>query len=99
MRLSGVELAPLAGPHDLDGVGDCSWPVKALPECIAHEGARRRVVAADSGVDVPDQLLALGNGDAALHDSRRAMLVQFVVDHDERHGPPGDASRLGAVRG
>ena len=66
MHLPGIELAPLASPHDLGGIGNCSGPVEALPERIADEGARRRVVTADSIVDVPDQLLALGDGNASL---------------------------------
>jgi hypothetical protein len=39
-------LAPFAGGHDLVGVSDRSGPIKALAECVAHESARRRVVAA-----------------------------------------------------
>ena len=62
----GVKLAALAGLHDLVGVGDCGGPVEVLPKCIADEGARHRVVTANSGMDVLDQLLALGNGDAML---------------------------------
>ena len=66
MRLPGVELAPLASPHDLGGIGNFSGPVEALPERIADEGARRGVVTADASVDVADQLLALGDGNASL---------------------------------
>ena len=40
VRLSCVELATLAGPHDVGGVGDHGGPVKALPKRITHEGAR-----------------------------------------------------------
>ena len=36
--LSSVGLATLAGPHDVSGVGDRGGPVKALPECVTHEG-------------------------------------------------------------
>ena len=64
--LPGVELATLTGPHNISGVGDCCGPVEALSKRVAHEGARRGVVAADASVDDPDQLLALGDGDAAL---------------------------------
>ena len=66
MHLPNIELAPLAGPHDLSGIGDCSGLVETLPERVAHEGAWRRVMAAGSGVDVPKQLPTLGNGDATL---------------------------------
>ena len=99
MRLSGVELAAPVGLHDLGGISDCGGLVEALPECVADEGARCRMVTTDSSVDVPDQLLALRNGDASLHDSRGAALVQLVVDQDKRLGSPGNASRLSAVRG
>ena len=60
--LPSIELTAFAGSHDVRGVGDCSGPIEALPECVAHEGAWRGVVTADSSVDVPDQLLALGDG-------------------------------------
>ena len=73
MCLPGVELAALAGSHDVGGVGDYGGLVEPLPKCIAHEGARRGVVTVDSSVDVPDQLLALGDGDAMLQNARGAM--------------------------
>ena len=69
MHFSSVELATLAGPHDVGGIGDCGGPVKALPKRITHEGARRGVVTADASVDVTDQLLALGDRDAALQNA------------------------------
>ena len=72
---SSVELATLASPHDFSGIGDCCGLVEALPERIAHEGARRRVVAANSSVDVSEQFPALENGDAALQDARGAVFV------------------------
>ena len=52
VSLLGIELAALAGPHHVGGVGDRSVPVKALLKCVAHEGAQRNVVTADAGVDV-----------------------------------------------
>ena len=99
MRLRGVELATFASLHDLRGVGDCNWPVETLPKRITHEGAWRRVMATYSGMDVSKHLPTFGNGDAMLQDSRGAALVQLPVDHNERLGPPSDASRLSAVRG
>jgi hypothetical protein len=50
--LAGVELAPLAVAHNLVSVGDCGGPVEALAECVAHEGARHRMVASHARVDV-----------------------------------------------
>ena len=73
--LSSVELATIAGPHDVSGVGDRGGPIETLPKCITHEGARRNVMAADAGVDVANQLLALGDGDASLHDAGGTALV------------------------
>jgi hypothetical protein len=67
--LAGVELAPFAGAHDLAGVSDRSWPVEALAERIAHEGAWRRVVSAHARVDVPEELAPLRNGYAPLQDA------------------------------
>ena len=99
MSLPGVKLAALAGPHDISGIGDRGGPVKTLPKCVAHEGAWRSVVTAKASVDVSDQLLALGDGDALLQNTRGTALVQFVVNQDEGLGPPGDAPRQSAVRG
>jgi hypothetical protein len=41
----------------------------------------RGVVTAVASVDVTDQLLALGDGDASLQDARGTVLVQFVVEN------------------
>src|SRR6185312_15514930 len=48
MCFSSIELAPLAGPHNVSGVGDCSGPVKALSKRVTHESAWRGVMAADA---------------------------------------------------
>ena len=72
---SSVELATLASPHDVGGVGDRGGPVKTLPKRIAHEGTWHGMVAADASVDVADQLLALGDGNASLQDPRGTALV------------------------
>jgi len=93
MCFSSIELAPLAGPHNVSGIGDCGGPVKALSKRVTHEGARRGVVTADASMDVTDQLLALGNRDAALQDARGTAFVQLSVDHNERLGPPSEAPR------
>ena len=75
MCFSSVELATLAGSHDVSGVGDRGGLVETLPKCVTLEGARRSVMATDAGVDVADQLLALGDGDASLQDTRGTTLV------------------------
>jgi hypothetical protein len=91
VSLAGIELAPLAGAHDLVGISDHGGPIKALAECIAHEGARRRVVATYARVDVSNKLKAVGNGNAPLQDARCASLVQLAVNYGERLGHPSDA--------
>ena len=69
VHLAGIELATLAGPHDVGGVGDCGGPVKALSERVSLEGTWRSMVTANAGMDVPDQLPALRNGNASLQDA------------------------------
>jgi hypothetical protein len=59
-------LAPFAGAHDLVGVSDRDGPIKALAERIAHESARRQVVATHARVDVSNKLATVGDGDALL---------------------------------
>jgi hypothetical protein len=78
--LAGVKLAPFAGAHDLAGINDRSGPVEALEECVAHESAWRRVVAAYTRVDVSKELAPLRDGYASLQDARRGALVQLAVD-------------------
>ena len=75
VRLSSIELATLTGPHNVGGVGDRGGPVKALLKRVTHESAWRGVMAADASMDVADQLLALGDGNATLQDTRGATLV------------------------
>jgi hypothetical protein len=67
--LAGVKLAPLASAHNLAGVSNRGRPVEALAECVAHEGARRRVVAAHARVNVSEELAPLGDGYAPLQDA------------------------------
>ena len=73
--LSSLELTTLAGPHDVSGIGDRGGPVKTLLKRVTYEGSRRSVVATYASMDVADQLLALGNGDASLHNARGTVLV------------------------
>jgi hypothetical protein len=50
-------------------------------------------------VDVPDELTALGYGDALLQDTGRGALVQLAVDEGELLGHPGDTRSYGPIRG
>jgi hypothetical protein len=83
ISLVGIELAPLAGAHDLVGISNRGGPIKALAERIAHKGARRRVVATYTRVDVSNKLMAVGDGDAPLQDTRHGALVQLAIDYGE----------------
>jgi hypothetical protein len=69
MRLYCVELATSVGPHDPGAVGDCGRPVKSLPEGIADEGPRHRVMPAIPRVDLGQQFLPLADGYTPLEDS------------------------------
>jgi hypothetical protein len=67
--LAGVKLAPFAGAHDLAGISNRGRPIEALAECVAHEGARHRVVVAHARVNVSKELAPLGDGYAPLQDA------------------------------
>jgi hypothetical protein len=77
--LAGVKLAPFTGAHDLVGVSDRSGPIKALAERVAHESARRHVVAAQARMDVSNKLTVVGDGDAPLQDAKGGVLIQLTV--------------------
>jgi hypothetical protein len=83
MSLACVELTPFAGAHNLVSIGNCCGPVEALAECVAYEGVRRRMVAAHARVDVSNEFLAVGDGNAPLQDARHDVLVQLAVNHGE----------------
>jgi hypothetical protein len=97
--LARIELALFAGPYNLIVMGDRCGPVEAMAERVAHEGVRCSVMAAHGCVDVLDELLTVGNGDASLQDPGCGTLVQLAVNHGERFGLPGDAPDLGPIRG
>ena len=80
VHLSSVELATHAGLHDVGGVGDRGGLVKALSKRVTHDGARRGVMTVGASVDVTDQLLSLGDGDASLQDARGTAFVQLIVN-------------------
>jgi hypothetical protein len=84
ISLAGVELALFAGAHDLVGVSGRGGPIKALAKRIAHEGARRCVMATHARMDVSDKLATVGDGDAPLQDARRGALIQLAVVYPAR---------------
>jgi hypothetical protein len=63
----GVKLATFAGAHT--GISNRCRPIEALAGCVAHEGARHRVVAAHAYVNVSKELAPLGDGHASLQDA------------------------------
>jgi hypothetical protein len=73
-------LAPFIGAHDLAGVGDRGWPVEALVERVAHEGARCCVMAAHTRMYVSEELAPLRDGHASLQDAGGGALVQLIID-------------------
>ena len=90
----GIELASFACTDDFFRVAQGCWLVKSQSERLSDQGAWRSMVSADPGMYLEKELLALGNGDA-LHENanlRRAALVEFAVDYNERLGPSGDAT-------
>jgi hypothetical protein len=68
---------------DLIGISDRGGPIKALAEHVAHEGARRRVVATYTLMDASNKLTAVRDGDAPLQDTRPGALVQLAIDYGE----------------
>jgi hypothetical protein len=97
--LAGLKLAPLTGAHDLVDTSDRGGPIEALVERIAHEGARRRVVATQARMDFSNKFATVGGGDAPLQGARRGALVQLVIDYSERLGFPGDAPSFRPIHG
>jgi hypothetical protein len=67
--LAGVELATFTGAYDLAGISDRGGPIEALAEHVAHEGARRRVMATHACVDVSEDLAPLRDWYAPLQDA------------------------------
>ena len=80
MNLLGVELAGVAGLHNGDRILKHLRPVEAAPEDLACEGARTRVVAALSAMDVLDQHSAFLGRDAFERDAIWALAVQVSLE-------------------
>ena len=52
MDFSCVELATLAGVHNVLGVGDGGWLIEAMSERLSDKSPQGRVMSARSGVDL-----------------------------------------------
>jgi hypothetical protein len=79
--LLGEVLAPLAFSDEFFNVGQGCGPVEGSSEGFAHQRARRHVVAADSFVDLLQDVLAFISG-YALHKYSRSSTppVELVSD-------------------
>jgi hypothetical protein len=78
MCLLRLELEASVGPHDLDSVCYCSWPVEPLTEGVANEGPRHCVVPVSPRVDFSQQLLPLADWYTSLKYSRGTGSVQLL---------------------
>jgi hypothetical protein len=83
MCLPSEELIAFAALHDFFGIGHRCWPVEALPKGFSDQGSRSSVVAADSSVNVLQELLALSDGDASLQNPGGATIVELTLDEGE----------------
>ena len=50
VRLPRIILTSLAGAYQLDGIGNCRWPVEPLAEGVSDERPRRSMVPTGSRV-------------------------------------------------
>jgi len=75
MRLFGIELAPMARAHELDGVSYGRWPVEALSKSIPYECPWSGMVTTSPRVQILEEFSAFFYGDATLQDPRRASSV------------------------
>ena len=83
MSLVGVLLAPDAALDNVDRVGVCDDPVKAMSHSLGDQGTSGGVVAAVTGVDVVEDLASFGGLDAALEHAGNAAFVELAVDDGE----------------
>ena len=80
MDLLGMVLAGIASLDDDDRILKHLRPVEAAPEDLAREGARARVMAALSTMDVSDQHSAFFRRDTFERDPIWALAVQVSLE-------------------
>jgi hypothetical protein len=78
VRLSRVELTPLAGAYNPSGVGHHGRPVETLSESVSDEGPGCCMVTASPRVYLLQQLLSFGDGYASLENARGAVVVELL---------------------
>ena len=86
MNLPSIELASLAGPHDLRAIGHGGGPVESLLKGISYLCSRRGMVATSPRVYVLQELDSLLTWDAAHKDTRGAALVHLSIEKDKSLG-------------
>jgi hypothetical protein len=69
VRLSCVELTPLARAYNPSGVGHHGRPVEALSEGVPNEGSRCCMVTASPRVYFLQYFLSFGDGYASLENA------------------------------
>jgi hypothetical protein len=101
VRLSCVELTPLAGVYNPSGFGHCGRPVETLLEGVSDEGSRCCMVIASPRVYLLQQLLSFGDRYASLENARGAAVVEllFITQQNERLGTPSQSPSFGLVEG
>jgi hypothetical protein len=78
VRLSCVELTPLAGAYNPSGIGHRGRLVETLSESVSDEGLRFCMVTASPRVYLLEQLLSFGDGYASLENARGAAVVELL---------------------
>jgi hypothetical protein len=78
VRLSCVELTPLAGAYNPSGVSHRGWPVETLSESVSDEDPRCCMVTASPRVYLLQQLLPLGDKYASLENARGVAVVELL---------------------
>jgi hypothetical protein len=67
--LSRVELTPLEGAYNPNGVGHRGRPIEALSKGIPNEGSRCYMVTASPRVYFLQEILSFGDGYASLENA------------------------------
>ena len=94
MSLPSVELASLTPADDLLRLSQRSGPVKTLSKGFSDQRPWGRVVSANFGVDLEEELLPLVDGDALHEYPRWTPFVEFVTKHNEGLGTLSHPSGL-----
>jgi hypothetical protein len=78
VRLSCVELKPLAGEYNPSGVDHRGRPVETLSGGVSDEGSRCCMVTASLRVYLLQQLLSFGDRYASFENARGAAVLELL---------------------